>query len=342
MKTFSIDFPEAGFSEGEHARRVAQIYGTEHEDRVLEPAIVPLVAEAVRYRRRAVRRLLGDPHPAALADDPEQVTVALSGDGGDEAFAGYRALPRWPGSPTGAAPARRRSAAGEERSALAAPARGDRAAPGGDASRMPSSERYASMMSHFTPAELAGALHARVPRGRGRRPAAAWEETLAPPDLPGVDRYLALDTAAPTCRATCCSRSTGCRCRPRSRSRSPFLDYRVHEFAARLPARMKLRGRTTKWALKELARRRGLPDDLVHRRKQGFGVPVGAWMRGELRTWVEDLLLDPAQPRARLLRPRRRARPASRSTSTAAPTTPTGLWNLAMLELWHRSWIDAA
>ena len=123
--------------------------------------------------------------------------------------------------------------------------------------------------------------------------------------------------------------------------RSPLLDYRVHEFAAGLPSRMKLRGRTTKWALKELARRRGLPDDLVDRRKQGFGMPVGDWLRGELRPWVEDLLLDPRSLDRGYFDPGGGAPAASREHLDGRADHTYRVWNLAVLELWHRSWIDA-
>ncbi len=123
--------------------------------------------------------------------------------------------------------------------------------------------------------------------------------------------------------------------------RSPLLDYRVHEFAARLPSRLKLRGRTTKWALKEIARRRGLPPDLVNRRKQGFGVPVGAWMRGELRPWVEDLLLDRRSLERGYFEPDRVRRLLADHLDGSADNTYR-VWNLAVLELWHRCWIDGS
>ena len=122
--------------------------------------------------------------------------------------------------------------------------------------------------------------------------------------------------------------------------RSPFLDYRVYEFAAGLPTRMKLRGRTTKWALKEIARRRGLPADLVHRRKQGFGVPVGTWFRGELRGWLEDLMLDPRTSGRAYFDSQGVSRLLNEHLDRKADHTYR-LWNLAVLELWHRCWIDA-
>lgn len=123
--------------------------------------------------------------------------------------------------------------------------------------------------------------------------------------------------------------------------RSPLLDYRVQEFAARLPSRMKLRGATTKWALKELAIRRGLPADLVERPKQGFGVPVGTWLRRELRPWVEDLLLDRRSLERGYFDPEEVRRLVGQHLDGSADHTYR-VWNLAVLEQWHRSWIDVA
>lgn len=336
VRTFSVDFPEAGFSEGEHARRVAGIYGTEHQDHVLEPEIAPLVEEAVRHAGEPFADSSAIPTLLLSKMTRESVTVALSGDGGDEAFAGYR---RYLLARTA-----------DRLGALRSPARllrgreGLLRLPGGaqlrravDAFALGPGQRYASMMSHFSPAELAIlCTPGFIARAGGL--GAAWDETLAPPRLQGLNRYLALDTETYLpgdllLKVDRMSMATALEVR------SPLLDYRVQEFAARLPDRMKLRGRTTKWALKELARRRGLPDDLVHRRKQGFGVPVGAWMRSELRPWVEDLLLSEASLGRGYFEPDGVRRLVREHLEGTADHTYR-VWNLAVLELWHRRWID--
>jgi asparagine synthase (glutamine-hydrolysing) len=192
------------------------------------------------------------------------------------------------------------------------------------------------MMSHFAPAELEAICTSTFLAEAGD-PWGAWDEALAPPPLDGVDRYLALDTATylPGDLLLKVDRMSMA---DALEVRSPLLDYRVHEFAAALPERMKLRGRTTKWALKQIAGRRGLPDDLVHRRKQGFGVPIGAWMRGPLRGWLEDLLLDPRSLERGYFDSEGVRRLVSEHTAGIDRTYH--LWNLAVLELWHRTWID--
>jgi asparagine synthase (glutamine-hydrolysing) len=118
--------------------------------------------------------------------------------------------------------------------------------------------------------------------------------------------------------------------------RSPFLDYRVQEFAASLPPSAKLRRGRTKWCLKELAHRRGLPASLVHRPKQGFAIPIGKWFRGDLRAWIEGILRDPQTLGRGYFRPREVERLLTQHLSGELDHTAR-LWTLAMLELWHRT-----
>ena len=338
VRTFSIDFPEAGFSEGEHARRVAGIYGTEHEERLLEPQMIPLVADAVRFAGEPFADSSAIPTLLLSRMTKERVTVALSGDGGDEAFAGYRRYlvartAERLGPAAAAARLLRRSGLVER-----LPRAGGQLKRGVDAFALPPAQRYASMMSHFAPSELESLCTPAFLAEAGD-PWTAWQQTLALPPLEGVDPYLALDTATylPCDLLLKVDRMSMA---DALEVRSPFLDYRVHEFAAALPERLKLRGRTTKWALKQLAAQRGLPKDLVHRRKQGFGVPVGTWMRGPLRSWLEDLLLDPASLGRGYFEPAPVRRLVGEHLDGSADHTYR-LWNLALLELWHRTWIDA-
>jgi len=131
-------------------------------------------------------------------------------------------------------------------------------------------------------------------------PRQAWEAVLALPALRGVDRYVALDvvTYLPGDLLVKVDRMSIAH---RLEVRSPLHDHHVHGWAARRSWRLKLRHGVLKWPLKELARRRGMPDALVDRPKKGFGVPVGEWFRGELRPWLEDVLFD-ARSRSRATR----------------------------------------
>lgn len=336
VRTFSIDFDEGAFSEGAYARRVSEIYGTEHHDFVVQPDMVPLVAEAVKH--------LGEPYadssaiPTYLLSEltKREVTVALSGDAGDEAFGGYTryrlaaAADRWgplPGLLGRVATTAMPRAVGARWPQLPRIA---------DALAIGPRHRYASLMTHFPPRELERIL---TPAFRAQV-ADLWEpwRTLEPPRLPAPDRYQAIDVEnylawdlLPKVDRMSMTHAL--------EVRSPFLDPNVHEVAFSLPPDLRLRRRTTKWILKELAARRGLPDDLVHRPKQGFGIPVGQWFRHELRGWLEDILRDPRTRGRGIVEPAAVDRLIADHVGGLADHTPR-LWNLVMLELWHRTYID--
>jgi asparagine synthase (glutamine-hydrolysing) len=326
VSTFSIDFPVAGFSEGMYARRVAEIYGTRHEELVVDAKIIPTIAETVRHAGEPFADSSAIPTYLLSQITKSRVTVALSGDGGDEAFGGYRryafaqAADRLgPLLPVGVklftTLARRQLTsrlAGVPRSA---------------------DDLYAAMMSSFPPSRLERLCEPEFLSMAGG-PSRAWDEVLVSPALSGVTRFLALDVATylPDDLLTKVDRMSMAH---GLEVRSPFLDYRVQEFAASLPSEYKLRRGRTKWCLKELARRRGLPSDLVHRRKQGFGIPVGEWFRGELKGWLEDILLDPGTIARGYFRRGEVASLLDQHLSGQIDHTPR-LWTLAMLELWHR------
>src|SRR6185503_7940309 len=122
-------------------------------------------------------------------------------------------------------------------------------------------------------------------------------------------------------------------------ARSPFLDHEVMEFAASLPVSMKLRGRQSKFLLKR-AFADLLPRENTHRRKMGFGVPVGAWMRGPLRELLCDSLLSTGTSVRRYLRSAEIERFVSEHVGARADHS-FQLWSLLMLELWHREVVDA-
>src|SRR5581483_11704103 len=121
-------------------------------------------------------------------------------------------------------------------------------------------------------------------------------------------------------------------------ARSPFLDYRLVEWAATLPETLKLRGRTSKYLLKRAMADR-LPPRVVQRPKAGFGVPVAAWLRGELRPLLEDLLLSPRAHARGYFRPRAIHDLVEQHARGRADWWQP-LWALLVLELWHREFID--
>jgi len=337
VHTFSVDFPHAHFSEGAHARRVAELYGTTHEEFVVEPEMVPTVAEAVRHAGEPFADSSAIPTYLLSEMTRKRVTVALSGDGGDEAFAGYtRYLIATAADRLGPLPLMARPLS-KVADGLPLNGRAGRVRRGlATVSRSPH-DRYAAMIAHFDPPGLERLCQPEFLTASGGS-RSAWDNVMALPALPGVDRYLALDTETYLpgdllVKVDRMSMAHGLEVR------SPLLDHRLHEFAAGLPGHLKLRRGRTKWLLKELAARRGLPRDLVHRAKHGFGIPVGEWFRDELRGWLEGLLLDRRTLERGYFYSSEIDRLLSEHLSGRRDHTYR-LWNLAMLELWHRAWID--
>jgi asparagine synthase (glutamine-hydrolysing) len=120
-------------------------------------------------------------------------------------------------------------------------------------------------------------------------------------------------------------------------ARSPFLDHKVMEFCASLPAGYKLRGTTLKYLLKRVGRR-FLPREILDRRKMGFGAPVGDWMRGAWRPWVEDVLLSP-QALKRGYFEAEALRQLVRTLLEGRQEQSFTVWALLCLELWHREFL---
>ena len=334
VRTFTVGFGEPRYDERRYARAVADRFATEHTEVVLEPdveATLPRLADAY-----------DEPHgddaalPLYLICEAAQreVTVALTGDGGDESFGGYerylahRLAARLPsvGASTAAGALRRLSS--EPRSTAT------RAARFLETIAAPPAERYGRLMEVF-PAALRAELWEPEFVARAR-PAS---ELLGAPDGTGVDALQRLDvrTYLPgdlLLKADVASMAHSLELR------SPLLDRRVLELGISLPDRLKISGRRGKAALRK-AFGAQLPGEVVARGKTGFGVPLSAWFRGELRPLAADLLLDRTARERGQLRPAAVKRLLDEHVSGRVDHGHR-LWCLVMLELWHRTWVDAA
>ncbi|HEV2764283.1 MAG TPA: asparagine synthase-related protein, partial [Pyrinomonadaceae bacterium] len=122
-------------------------------------------------------------------------------------------------------------------------------------------------------------------------------------------------------------------------ARSPFLDHHVIEFAASLPANLKLRGRTTKYLLKKVLRKL-LPEENLTRRKMGFGVPIGHWFRGRMQPFLREVLLSEKSLGRGIFRPDEVRRLVAEHTEHGHDHSHR-LWTLLMLELWFQRFIDS-
>ncbi|QYF91987.1 asparagine synthase (glutamine-hydrolyzing) [Massilia sp. PAMC28688] len=305
VKTFTIGFHEAGYDEAEHAAAVARYLGTEHT----ELYVTPEQARAVIPRLPA---LYDEPFadssqiPTFLVSQlaRSEVTVALSGDAGDELFCGYNryALTSRLWGKLGAMPLglRRLVASG----LTSVPTSAWNGLASALAPVLPRAARMANTGDKLhkgagvLDSESVEALYLRLV-SHWPNPAAAVLDGKEPPTLlngaaPALDglddvqrmmaldmmTYLPDDILVKVDRAAMAVSLEG---------RVPFLDHRVVEFAWQLPQSMKLRDGQTKWALRQVLYRH-VPQHLIERPKMGFGVPIGTWLRGPLRPWAEELL----------------------------------------------------
>jgi asparagine synthase (glutamine-hydrolysing) len=302
VKTFTVGFEDAGFNEAPHARAVAAHLGTDHTELTLKAAdaleLLPRLA-AIYDEPFADASAIPMVLVSALAR--RSVTVALSGDGGDELFAGYdryrlagtarmpglpRALRRAAGGALGAIhPDLWQTLVGALPKRFNRPGQGDRIAKLARVMRTGDDDAlYRVVLSIWeTPGDLL-----RLPGCEAESDAAAdpigTEDFLSLMQYRDTAGYLPDDILVKLDRA---SMAVGLE------ARVPMLDHRLVEFAWRLPVRFKRRRGRTKWLLRRVVERH-VPGSLMERPKMGFNVPVGDWLRGPLRDWAEDLL-DPGR-----------------------------------------------
>lgn len=340
ISTFTIGFSEPGYNEAPFARSIAKYLGTDHHEMIVTPA--------------EARDVI--PELAAIYDEPfadssqiptlivsrfarRSVTVALSGDGGDELFAGYNrhllasrfwqrvaAWPGWLRRGGGALASWMPDAFWSTSTAIGSrsPVFAQKVRKGATVLRNARSlsDVYASFLDEWygQPAALRSgrrwspALPALPDRVDDAAKLACWDAMSYLPDdiLVKVDRAsmaASLETLA------------------------PFLDHRVAEVAARVPMAMKIDSRGGKAILRDLLGQY-VPPELFERPKTGFGIPVGQWLRGPLRDWAEHLL-DPRRTNeggwldAKVVRARWADHLSGKRGSTAA------IWSILMFEAWR-------
>ncbi len=322
VRTFTVGFPDRAYDERPNARVVAERFGTTHEELEIapEPELLERLADAFDEPFGDEAAL-----PTLLVCEATRrhVTVALVGDGGDEAFGGYERyrahelasrVPRLAAaagrSALGAVPAARR----EPRSTLF------RARRFLDAAAQPAADRYARLVEVF-PQELRRALWTDEALAHSTAGMLPHDPDLRLVDL---DSYLPGDLLP---KADIASMAVSLELR------APFLDHRVVELSLALPPELARGKEALRQAFAEV-----LPPETTARAKTGFGVPLDHWFREELRPMAEDLLLgdDRGLFRRETLELLLREHAARRADHGHR------LWCLCALELWQRRFLDAA
>jgi asparagine synthase (glutamine-hydrolysing) len=338
VKTFSIGFDEADFDELAFARQVAGRYGTDHFEMVVKPDVMAILPKLTWQFDEPLADASALPTYCVSKITREHVTVALSGDGGDEGFAGYRryaeadALARQGDGPLlGLLRPLYRLAA----RCLPAGVRGR-----GHLERLGTEplERYFRMMTFQREATLARLLDDDVARRVSLRPdfgvyqrlaaEAGSADYLSTLQYVDTNHYLPEDILAKVDRASMLTSLE---------SRVPLLDHVLLEFAATIPASLKLRAGVGKHILKR-AMAPYLPAEILTRRKMGFGVPLAAWFRGGLRDFATELLTDGRTRRRAIFRPA--GVEALLADHAAGHDRAAQIWSLICFELWCRTWLD--
>ncbi|MGH2536621.1 MAG: asparagine synthase (glutamine-hydrolyzing) [Candidatus Promineifilaceae bacterium] len=337
VKTFSIGFSEPAFNELPHAREVAQRCDTDHHELIVEPEDL----------RELLPRLVG------IFDEPfgdssavptyyvskmarDWVTVCLSGDGGDEALAGYGryrlalSLHQLDWIPIGL----RQAILGPPTAAMGRfTQKGQRMA---QRLMQPFADRYADIMRStqrhllegLMTAEASATLshngHSVIARGMA---AAHHLDPLSRMQYVDVQVYLPEDILTKVDR-TSMAVSLEVRC--------PLLDYRFLELMARVPPELRQRNGDGKLLLKA-AMRGILPESVLRRDKMGFGVPLNRWFRGQLADFAAEILLDDETLRRGLWQPKGVAKLLAWHQSDRANLQAI-IWTLIVLELWWRAY----
>jgi asparagine synthase (glutamine-hydrolysing) len=339
LQTFSIGFREAAFSELPYAREVAQSFGTRHVEEVVTPDAASLLDQLSLYYDEPFADSSAIPTYLVSRLAARNVKVALSGDGGDEAFGGYaryahdlkeavirRRVPGW----------LRRGAVGPLAQLwpkadwlprfLRAKTFLTNLSLEGDAAyantiqmcRQPLRRRllHPNLAAGLNGHDSGGAVRAAFREARPEDPLsgmiAADVATLLPDDY-----LVKVDRASMAC---------GLEVRP------PLLDHELLELAARIPSRFKIRDGETKWMFKEAFQNR-LPSRILRRPKQGFEIPTDAWLRGPLRSMFEAAVLQP-QARVTGLIDQGVARALYHAHMHGSGRHGNVLWSLLILARW--------
>ena len=339
VKTFSIGFDEADFDELAYARQVASRYGTDHFEMIVKPDVMSVLPQLAWQFDEPFGDASAVPTYCVAKITRDHVTVALSGDGGDENFAGYRRYAeatalhrRMDGFPLSVVKPLLRLAT----AAHPPTARGHEFL---EILGLDPLARYHRKMTYQRPHTLAALL---TPEVRANTTPRVTPEVFAALGAEGgsadylstlqyldVRHYLPEDILSKVDRTTMLASLE---------ARVPLLDHVLMEHVARIPSGLKLRDGTGKDILKRVMRPH-LPGDILSRRKMGFGVPLAQWFRKDLKEFSSDILSDPRTRQRGILRAETSDRLFQQHLAGLRDYSAQ-LWAIICFELWCRAWWD--
>ena len=340
VTTFSIGFEEERYNELPYARQVARHLGTDHHERIVGPQDCGLLERIVAHFDEPFGDASAIPTYYVSQLAAEHVTVALSGDGGDELFAGYEryAVDLWRSRFEVVPPMVRRWLTGLS-DLLPEDFYGKNFMRNVS---LPGRQRYLENNSYLAPRHLGRLL---TPEFQAEVTGDVNAERLTDAYFERVDgrpwlarlQYLDTKLYLPGDILTKVDRMSMAHS---LEAREPLLDHVLAEYVAGLPVEMKFRNGTAKYLLKRVAERY-LPAEIVHRRKHGFGVPLEYWFKDDLRDYIHDVLFD-SRTRARgIFRPEEVTRLVRRYENGRNELSPV-IWLLVVFETWCRLYLDRA
>jgi asparagine synthase (glutamine-hydrolysing) len=339
IKTFSIGFDEANFDELAYARQVAARYGTDHFELVIKPDVMNVLPRLTWQFDEPFADSSAVPTYCVSKITRDHVTVALSGDGGDENFAGYRRYAealklnrRADSLPLGLLKPLWRWAA-------AMMPHGVRGQGFLELLGMSPLDRYYRMMTHQRDQTLSALLTSEaaahvtpktLPETFARlAKSAGTEEFISVLQYLDIHHYLPEDILTKVDRTSMLTSLE---------ARVPLLDHVLMEHVATIPPDLKFRDGRGKHILKRVMRER-LPAEVLSRPKMGFGVPLAGWFRQELREFTQDVLSDPRTRQRGIFQTSAVERIMATHLRGHRDHSPQ-LWALICFELWCRTWWD--
>jgi len=343
---FSIGFEKEEFNELPQARETARQYGSTMTELMMTPKMIDTLPEIVRAYEEPYADSSSLPTFAVSRLASEKVRVVFLGDGGDDSFAGY--LRYWAMQTAGRLDvvpgAMMRPLANlllkmipqttNQRSLLGYGRRFI------DLLSLPPRERYGKLMCHFTN-KMKIALYSDDFYDRMQKvDSFAFMNNIfdqPPAEYAMLDRLLYTDLAT-YMPGDLVVKVEVAAAANRLIARAPLLDHKIIEFAASLPTKYKLQGKKGKMLLRDTFAEY-IPPEILKRRKTGFGAPIGTWFREELKGYIREQLLDSKLSNRGYFR-RDAIERLINEHASGLFNHGYPLWNLLMLELWHREFID--
>ncbi|MBW2999234.1 asparagine synthase (glutamine-hydrolyzing) [Candidatus Woesearchaeota archaeon] len=341
VKTFSIGFDEEPYSELKYARIVAEKFNTDHKEMVVRPDAAEILPKLVWHYNEPFADQAAVPTYYLSKMTREHVTVALNGDGGDESFAGYpryvvdKIVRYYNHVPN---PMRKAFTYFANKVPYTNFRMISRIQKGLAAAKMKPEDRYIYVMSYFDE----GGLKKEISSEKLNSLKANSNNVLMDHFnecnsssitnrmmYVDIKKYIPEDLMVKVDIASMANSLEG---------RSPYLDHNLMEFAATIPPSLKLKGMTTKYILKK-ALHPLLPEEIIHRRKQGFGMPIAEWFRNDLKELSYELLVG-KEARQRGYFNYGKIKQMLDQHVSGKIDYCFKLWSLLWLELWHRIYVD--